>query len=1399
MDSGASATITGCREDFLELEANPSVPLQGVGGTLETGLPVAFRGILRKNNLALRQALYLPNLPVRGLISVGDLVGSGCLVTLSGNDPNLFWKDSGRIIKISWNQNLPVVNFDLFPEISNNLPESVQICHSDSSQIGNHRLGCAQIDLICAGIKPPRESDEETALAKHRDFAHLKVDGIEVSCPDCLQAKGRRTSHAIRRSPQPAVIPLEQINVDFIGPFSPTVRGVRFFFVAICDISAFCWVIPIKTKNLAVEKMEAIFREVTAGDTFNLGERVIRRVRSDNEAIFRSQDWRTVLSKYGAAESHSVPFCPQQNGVIERFVGTVKASIRANLVSVDRKLACYAGEFMASRWNQIPRNFRRYPEGDGKSPAQIRTEHVSRRRQGRVPSAAVEPSALESVDSGLGASDESNILPFSGESGTGDGPTGAQNLERSGEHNSDQFLGADFSKFKPVSGKILEIFGMDKNQKKISDFQKKTSGMPRKLSDLKRFGVLAYILEQNSTQKRDFKPTFVKAVYLGESNLCSAFRFGRLALNRFIPGDYRWVESESISAHFTKTPVRNLSDLRPEEEPLFETAIPEIDRKDLGDDFQDLKSHLSVDLGVVSDTPEISIGTSGGPPDGENDDSGKISDLKISGGEEILEKVPKIRKTPPKTKNLNQKKSPPKLTKVSPEKRATYRKTYKDNIINRSRAARDNYKKKRLVSERARRARVKARKVGLFVDPSWSHRSSFSSGGVSDSESTGSDQTSDSESTEGVGVVRKRNPHRFRDKDFRSPENLFPVRKEKVGTYGNPIEIIDSDSDLEIIKDSSELPRRENFPSQVRRNLPIFPFSEVSGADSSPPILGTDGWEDESAHARAPYSEIYANVPLKQALNSPNKSEWIKALDKEWDKLMSAGTWRDLTYAEKSKNKQILPLTLVLTQKRDGTYKARSCVLGNLVDKTEMDLFSPTISMVAHRLTLIEIAAKKDFLLGFDIDNAFLNAPIEDEVYIIIPEVWRDKISGSPVKRLVKALYGLPQAPRAWQKMYSEFLVKNGWIVSRFEPGMYKKPSKKYPKEYLKLSVYVDDNIMGGPDKPELKAEVQIILNRFSGRFLEGSSFGGTFLKYDFLGADFLYDQANGRARLSMGSYIEKAAERYGINSGLKTRSPNFDEFPVDDDSQEKSPENLREILGTLQWCATVSRPDVARSINLLARQCCKPNTVPRQKSALKILSFLLATKDHGISYGPQFSENFVNEYYWDGHEGGSDVPILNLFSDASFGSGSDEFHSVTGTLLLYRGVPLYWKSSKQGILSYSTCQAEWIAASDSIRFCENLGFLNFYLGEEGWGGLPQNLTIWLDSDSAIKVAKSDELTSKTKHYVLRYHQVRQYSSQVRFCRTDRQKADGLTKSVTPEQRKLLLGGEGTIELTNLW
>ena len=129
-------------------------------------------------------------------------------------------------------------------------------------------------------------------------------------------------------------------------------------------------------------------------------------------------------------------------------------------------------------------------------------------------------------------------------------------------------------------------------------------------------------------------------------------------------------------------------------------------------------------------------------------------------------------------------------------------------------------------------------------------------------------------------------------------------------------------------------------------------------------------------------------------------------------------------------------------------------------------------------------------------------------------------------------------------------------------------------------------------------------------------------------------------------------------------------------------------------------------------------------------------------------------------------------------------------------GTPIGWKSSKQGILAQSTCQAEYIAAAEGLAIVEKMGYLEFFRNSTiSTGGLPGRLTLWLDSQSACLAMRSPEPTPGTRHYVLKYLFVRNYAATrvdaLRLCRTELQRADALTKFCGPEQRRLLLGSVG--------
>ncbi|KAL8116537.1 hypothetical protein AgCh_022889 [Apium graveolens] len=97
---------------------------------------------------------------------------------------------------------------------------------------------------------------------------------------------------------------------------------------------------------------------------------------------------------------------------------------------------------------------------------------------------------------------------------------------------------------------------------------------------------------------------------------------------------------------------------------------------------------------------------------------------------------------------------------------------------------------------------------------------------------------------------------------------------------------------------------------------------------------------------------------------------------------------------------------------------------GNLESETESgphryrtldELYSETVARVETIRLLLEMAAQEGWVVHhLDIKSAFLNGDLVDEVYVIQPEGFKKKGEENKVYRLVKALYGLRQAPRAW-------------------------------------------------------------------------------------------------------------------------------------------------------------------------------------------------------------------------------------------------------------------------------------------------------------------------------------------------------------------------------------------------
>ena len=75
---------------------------------------------------------------------------------------------------------------------------------------------------------------------------------------------------------------------------------------------------------------------------------------------------------------------------------------------------------------------------------------------------------------------------------------------------------------------------------------------------------------------------------------------------------------------------------------------------------------------------------------------------------------------------------------------------------------------------------------------------------------------------------------------------------------------------------------------------------------------------------------------------------------------------------------------------------------------------------------VLGIAAVKDWeLRQLDVDMAYLEANVKEELYIELPEDYRN--SCDQVGRLQKAMYGLVHAGLLWSKKFSAKLAARGF------------------------------------------------------------------------------------------------------------------------------------------------------------------------------------------------------------------------------------------------------------------------------------------------------------------------------------------------------------------------------------
>ncbi|GJX12704.1 putative ribonuclease H-like domain-containing protein [Tanacetum coccineum] len=286
-------------------------------------------------------------------------------------------------------------------------------------------------------------------------------------------------------------------------------------------------------------------------------------------------------------------------------------------------------------------------------------------------------------------------------------------------------------------------------------------------------------------------------------------------------------------------------------------------------------------------------------------------------------------------------------------------------------------------------------------------------------------------------------------------------------------------------------------------------------------------------------------------------------------------------------------------------------------DRIDYDeVFAPVARIEAIRIFLAFASYMGFIVYQMDVKSAFLYGTIDEEVYVSQPLGFVDPKCPKKVYKVVKALYGLHQAPRAWYATLSTFLLKSGYRRGTIEKTIFFKKDKN---DIMLVQVYVDDIIFGSTKRSWCDEFEALIKSRF-----QMSSMGElTF----FLGLQV--KQKEDGIFISQDKYVAEIMKKFDFASVKTASTPVETHKPLvkDEEAADVDVHLYRSMIGSLMYLAA-SRLDIMFAIftNLFEKPV-KDVPVPMDHFPIpaltkKVLTFMLKKEDEGkVSERPSESQ----------------------------------------------------------------------------------------------------------------------------------------------------------------------------------
>ncbi|GKV53076.1 hypothetical protein SLEP1_g59622 [Rubroshorea leprosula] len=445
---------------------------------------------------------------------------------------------------------------------------------------------------------------------------------------------------------------------------------------------------------------------------------------------------------------------------------------------------------------------------------------------------------------------------------------------------------------------------------------------------------------------------------------------------------------------------------------------------------------------------------------------------------------------------------------------------------------------------------------------------------------------------------------------------------------------------------------------------------------------------------------LFADIEPLNFEEAAVDKKWKHAMHEEIKAIQKNGTWELVTLPKGQRAK------------------------GNWREEYGID-YDEVFALVARLETIqliISLAAQNKWkIYQMDVQSAFLNGYLEEEVYVQQPLGYVVKGHEDRVLKLKKALYGLKQAPKAWYSRIDKYFQDHGFTKCPHEHALYVKEDKI--GGFVLVCLYVDDLIFTGNNANMFEEFKKAMTQEF-----EMTDIG---LMSYYLGIEVKQNEDG--IFISQEAYAKKVLEKFEMANCKPVSNPIAcgTRLSKYDESTKVDPSLYRSLVGNLRYL-TYTRPDILYGVGLVSRYMEAP-TSTHMKMAKRVLRYIKGTIDYGLTYS--FSTNFK----------------LYGYSDNDWGGDVDDQKSTTGFLFFLGDTAFTWCSKKQPIVTLSTCEAEFVFAASYNK-------------------------------SAIALGKNPMFHDRSKHIDTRYHFIKECIERkdvkLAYVKTNDQIADIFTKAL---------------------